>query len=206
MNNIQRNDPCHCGSNQKYKNCCLKKDAAQTQLQKVQNDVTRLITPATLPYIFWKKWSAACQRSEYGLLYNMMLDDSQIKMDFASKGDFFANLISLGLPYEPEWTLSKMKLTESVAHLLTHKDTGNFDKTAAVTLLTLKKTELGWRVENVRTGTYSQQNDDLTFDLFDMKSLEHDYIQKLKTGWIQPDLADKIQNNNTAENEEETHI
>lgn len=26
----ERNDPCHCGSGKKYKNCCQKKDNTQT--------------------------------------------------------------------------------------------------------------------------------------------------------------------------------
>lgn len=25
----KRNDPCHCGSGKKYKNCCLKKDSSK---------------------------------------------------------------------------------------------------------------------------------------------------------------------------------
>ncbi|MDP3889512.1 MAG: SEC-C metal-binding domain-containing protein [bacterium] len=28
--NIGRNEPCHCGSNKKYKKCCLTKDLSQT--------------------------------------------------------------------------------------------------------------------------------------------------------------------------------
>lgn len=27
---IGRNDPCHCGSGSKYKNCCIKKDDSST--------------------------------------------------------------------------------------------------------------------------------------------------------------------------------
>lgn len=26
MNNLGRNQPCHCGSGKKYKKCCLRKD------------------------------------------------------------------------------------------------------------------------------------------------------------------------------------
>jgi len=26
---LKRNDPCHCGSGKKYKNCCMKKDKSQ---------------------------------------------------------------------------------------------------------------------------------------------------------------------------------
>lgn len=28
---LKRNDPCHCGSGKKYKNCCLEKDQAGTK-------------------------------------------------------------------------------------------------------------------------------------------------------------------------------
>jgi hypothetical protein len=31
-----RNDPCHCGSGKKYKNCCLDKDEAKARKARVQ--------------------------------------------------------------------------------------------------------------------------------------------------------------------------
>jgi len=39
MPDIGRNDPCHCGSNKKYKKCCQDKDAAKehTALEKAWN-------------------------------------------------------------------------------------------------------------------------------------------------------------------------
>ena len=33
---LGRNDPCHCGSGQKYKKCCLAKDEQAVSLQRTQ--------------------------------------------------------------------------------------------------------------------------------------------------------------------------
>ena len=33
-----RNDPCHCGSGKKYKNCCLDKDEAKARKARVKAD------------------------------------------------------------------------------------------------------------------------------------------------------------------------
>jgi hypothetical protein len=35
-----RNDPCHCGSGKKYKQCCLEKDAAAARAARAQAPAT----------------------------------------------------------------------------------------------------------------------------------------------------------------------
>ncbi len=37
---IGRNDPCHCGSGRKYKQCCLPKDEAAARQARVEADKT----------------------------------------------------------------------------------------------------------------------------------------------------------------------
>jgi len=56
MNNIGRNDPCPCGSNKKYKKCCLiKKDEALKQ-EREQEDLE------------WNEWfKADCEEGQRNL-------------------------------------------------------------------------------------------------------------------------------------------
>lgn len=192
MNNQQRNEPCHCGSGKKYKNCCLKKDEAVAQLSKVQHDVRRVVTPNMGPYIFWKRWSAACQRDEFGLVYNLLLSTGPMRAKFTSDEDFFVNLKNIGLPFAPVWNLEKMKLTETSALFLVRR-VDDEDKNAdiSVALMTLRKTQLGWRVENIEQKICKPSKDFLlSFGLFDIKSTEHDYLVKCREGWVRPELAD----------------
>lgn len=46
-----RNDPCPCGSNKKYKNCCLDKQAANTVTQKLMWVVLVLVAAVSLVLI-----------------------------------------------------------------------------------------------------------------------------------------------------------
>jgi hypothetical protein len=49
--NLGRNDPCHCGSRKKYKQCCLAKDeAAEREARaKTQGEVSSVAEPAHVP-------------------------------------------------------------------------------------------------------------------------------------------------------------
>ncbi len=193
MNNQQRNELCHCGSGKKYKNCCMRKDEAQAQLSKQIYDVRREIRPNTTPYMFWKTWSAACRKQAFALVCDLCLDGSELSTRLrASESTFVSVQKEMGLPYEPEWTLDKIKLTESSCMFLCHLD--NEDKTAdkVVTLMTLKRTELGLRVENIQKVIKEATPDFLlSFDLFGVKSAEHDYLVKCREGWKRPDLTDE---------------
>ena len=100
MSKQQRNDMCACGSGKKYKNCCMRKDEARAQLSKQSFDVREVIGPKTTPYMFWKRWSTACSRNEFGLVYDMLLPGGELAQRFSSAEDFFANLNEIGLPFE----------------------------------------------------------------------------------------------------------
>lgn len=191
MNNQQRNEPCHCGSGKKYKNCCMRKDEAQAQLSKQTYDVRRVIGPNTSPYIFWKRWSAACSRNEFGLVYDMLLANGELADKFRTAEDFFVNINEIGLPYEGRWNLDKIKLTETSCMFLCHRmDTDDKRADQVCSLMTLKRTELGYRVENIQRSV-CRADDILSFDLFGVHSAECDYLKKLKTGWVRPDLTDE---------------
>lgn len=43
-----RNDPCPCGSNKKYKNCCLDKQAATSITQKLMLAIIILVVAVSL--------------------------------------------------------------------------------------------------------------------------------------------------------------
>ena len=193
MNNQQRNDLCACGSGKKYKNCCMRKDEAKAQLSKQQYDVRRVIGAETTPYMFWKRWSAACGRNEFGLVYDMLLPDGDLANRFSSAEDFFAGLNKIGLPYEGRWNLDGIKLTETRCMFLCHR-TDSEDKNADVicSLMTLQRTDMGYRVENIERKVCRPGNDfAITFDLFGVKSAHGDYTRKLQSGWVRPDLTDE---------------
>ena len=193
MNNQQRNELCHCGSGKKYKNCCMRKDQAQAQLSRQQFDVRRVIGPKTTPYAFWKRWSAACGRNEFGLVYDMLLPNGALSERFKSAEDFFVSINEIGLPYESRWNLDKIKLTETTCKYLCHR-TDSDDKNAdvIVSMMSLVRTDLGYRVEDIKRAVCKPTADfSLSFDIFDVPSAEGDYLKKLKTGWTRPDLTDE---------------
>ncbi len=193
MNNQQRNELCHCGSGKKYKNCCMRKDEAQAQLSKQQYDVRRVIGPKTSPYMFWKRWSAACGRNEFGLVYDMLLPNGELAEKFRTAEDFFVNINEIGLPYESRWNLDKIKLNGTKCMFLCHR-TDSEDKNADIicSLMTLQLTELGLRVENIQRAICKPTSDFiLSFDIFGVSSAETEYLKKTKTGWTRPDLTDE---------------
>jgi hypothetical protein len=193
MNNQQRNAPCHCGSGKKYKVCCMRKDEAQAQLSKQTYDVRRVIGPNTSPYIFWKRWSAACARNEFGLVHDMLLPGGELASKFSTAEDFFAHINEIGLPFEARWNLDKIKLNGTTCYFLCHR-TDSEDKNADVvcSMMTLKLTNLGLRVEKIEKQICKPNADFvLCFDIFGVQSADGDYQKKLKTGWTRPDLTDE---------------
>ena len=193
MNNQQRNELCHCGSGKKYKNCCMRKDEAQAQLAQQVYDVRREIRPNTTPYMFWKTWSAACRKQAFSLVRDLCLDGSDIraKLD-ASENTFVTTQKDLGLPFESDWTLDKIKLTESKCLFLCHYNDEDKNADNIVSLVSLVRTNAGLRVDDVRKVIRPASPDFmLSFDLFGIPSAEHDYLVKCKSGWTRPDLTDE---------------
>ncbi len=171
----------------------MRKDEAQAQLSKQQFDVRRVIAPNTSPYMFWKRWSAACGRNEFGLVYDMLLPNGELAEKFRTAEDFFVNINEIGLPYEGRWNLDKIKLNGTSCMFLCHR-TDSEDKAADVicSLMSLRRTELGLRVENIQRAVCKPTSDFvLSFDIFGIQSSEGDYLKKLKSGWTRPDLTDE---------------
>ncbi len=192
MSTLQRNDLCHCGSGKKYKNCCMNKDKAQEVLAQQKYDVRREINPNTTPYKFWKTWSAANSKQAFSLVNDLTVAGSELNDALKNaEGSFVKVQKDLGLPYEPAWTLDKIKLSETSCMFLAHLN--DEDKTAdnVVSMLTLKRTDQGLRVESVKKVIREASPDFiLSFDLFGVKSADHDYQVKCREGWTRPDLTD----------------
>lgn len=171
----------------------MRKDEAQAQLSKQQYDVRRVIGPNTSPYLFWKRWSAACSRNEFGLVYDMLLPNGELAEKFRTAEDFFVNISNIGLPFETRWNLDKIKINGVTVMFLCHR-TDSDDKNADVicSLMTCKRTELGLRVENIQRAICKASSDFiLSFDIFGVKSADADYLKKLQSGWTRPDLTDE---------------
>lgn len=204
MNNQQRNDACRCGSGKKYKACCMRKEEAQAQLSRQKYDIRTVIDATTSPYIFWKRWSAACNRNEYGLIYEMLLPDGALAERFKTVEDFFVSLSEIGLPFEPVWNLDKIKLTETKCLFLCHR-VDDVDKNAdkIFSLVSLERTVDGYRVEGIQKKILKASEEYiLSFDLFGIESTEHALILKQMSGWKRPDLADVESKSVTADADE----
>lgn len=192
MNKQQRNDLCACGSGKKYKNCCMRKDEAKAQLSKQKYDVREVIGVKTTPYMFWKRWSAACSRNEFGLVYDMLLPGGELAQKFRSAEDFFVNLNEIGLPYEGRWNLDVIKVTDSGVSFLCHR-TDSDDNNADVicSLMVLRRTDVGFRVEKLERRVCKPGADfSLSMDVFGESTVYGGYLTKLKSGWVRPDLTD----------------
>lgn len=171
----------------------MRKDMAQSEIAQSRYDVRRVIGPKTTPYMFWKNWSAACGRNEFGLVFDMLLPNGELAEKFKTAEDFFANINEIGLPYEPRWTLDKIKLTNTQCLYMCHRSDSD-DKNAdiVVSMMTLQRTELGYRVENIqRIVSKPSPEFILSFDLFNIPTTEGDYLKKLASGWKRPDLSDE---------------
>lgn len=193
MNKQQRNDMCACGSGKKYKNCCMRKDEAQAQLSKQRFDVREVIGVKTTPYMFWKRWSTACSRNEFGLVYDMLLPGGELAQRFSSAEDFFVNLNELGLPYEDRWNLDVIRVTETGVVFLCHRvDSADNNADVVCSLMTLRRTDAGLRVENLERKVCKPGADFiLAIDTFGGQTTYGDYLRKRKTGWTRPDLGDE---------------
>lgn len=193
MSTLSRNDLCHCGSGKKYKNCCMNKDKAQEVLAQQKYDVRREIRPNTTPYQFWKTWSAANSKQAFSLVSDMTVAGSELNEALKSaEGSFVKVQKDLGLPYEPAWTLDKIKLTETTCMFLAHLDEEDKAADNVVSMVTLQRTEMGLRVESVKKVIKPASPDFiLSFDLFGVPSADHDYQVKVRGGFVRPDLTDE---------------
>lgn len=193
MSKQQRNDMCACGSGKKYKNCCMRKDEARAQLSKQSFDVREVIGPKTTPYMFWKRWSTACSRNEFGLVYDMLLPGGELAQRFSSAEDFFANLNEIGLPFEDRWVLDVMRLSGSTVSFLCHRvDSDDNNADVVCSLMTMQITDMGLRVENIERKVCKRGDDfALVMDSFGTQTAFGALTKKIKSGWTRPDLGDE---------------
>ncbi len=192
---LMRNDPCHCGSKKKYKQCCMKADEASKRLARSTTDVTEVVTPQMIPYFFWKEWNSARARGDYGLLYDMTHEDGTYREGFSSREEYYTKAQGHPVPSGPDWMLEKILLDEGDARVLYSR--GARDRRSAhvdLQLMHLRRTADGWRVYDVQ---YSQQSSALSleeavsFDHFGVETLEAKWLRQVKDGYERPDLADR---------------
>ncbi len=191
---MQRNDPCHCGSGRKYKVCCMRKDEARKQLSQSSVDVNTYITAQTKPYTFWQRWSKALQRSDYGLVFELLTQDGELKHAFKNEEDFFGNLQGMDLPAKPNWSLLKLKIDNDRLYFLTKRIEKSRHLKQRYCLMRLQQTEGGWRVDALES-LAKNADEAIYFDDFEkmaLSSAEKTYCEKLANGWQRPNLADRI--------------
>ena len=49
MKKVRRNDPCPCGSGQKFKKCCLHKQSSNQSISWTDDDGIHLVSPGSAP-------------------------------------------------------------------------------------------------------------------------------------------------------------
>ena len=121
----------------------------------------------------------------------MLLPNGSLAEKFRTAEDFFVNINERGLPFETRWILDKIKLNGVTCMFLCHRaDTDDKNSDVVCSLMTMKRTELGLRVENIQRAV-CKAGDALSFELFGVQSADGDYMKKLATGWVRPDLTDE---------------
>src|SRR5690554_3026814 len=69
--NIGRNDPCPCGSGQKYKKCCSRTHQVQREAAKQQTGAAQLISPSTNPWKLFKLLQGVNDNNMHALYHDM---------------------------------------------------------------------------------------------------------------------------------------
>ncbi len=192
---LMRNDPCHCGSAKKYKQCCMKADEARKRLARSTTDVKEVVTPQMIPYFFWKEWNNARGRGDFGLLYDMTHEDGTYRARFASREDYYSKAQGQPVPSGSDWMLEKILLDEGDARVLYSRGARSRRSVHIdLQLMHLRRTVDGWRVYDV---AYAQQptalplEEAVSFDAFGVETLESVWLQRVRDGYERPDLADR---------------
>lgn len=86
--NIGRNDPCPCGSGNKYKKCCQRAHRLQKESEKAANQPHRLIGPKSIPLRVYKVLAQVNGNNAIGLFYDLTHDAGPFRTRYKSKSDF----------------------------------------------------------------------------------------------------------------------
>lgn len=92
---IGRNDPCPCGSGQKYKKCCFRTHQVQKEAAKTNRSVENLIGAGTSPWDFYKLLAQTHKSNLVNLFWEMGHDLGAFRERYPSK-EAFIRAISAG--------------------------------------------------------------------------------------------------------------
>ncbi len=170
--------------------------AAPATSKKPPRSIQRVIGPATIPYTFWKQWNKARLRGEMELMFDMTHPDGPFRSRIGTSTEAFIEYArSNNLPLGPDWYLAKIKISDSVAHLLSCRgldDPGT--RTLDLELLTLHRVREGWRIFDVTALRKSKDKGQETFfgfDDFGIASADAALHKRVSEGFVRPDLADR---------------
>ena len=141
--NIGRNDPCPCGSGQKYKKCCQRSHRLQKESEKKSNEPHRLIGSASLPLRVYKVLSQVHANNAVGLFYELCHDQGPLRTRFADKSAFVEAIDSgdTFLPAAKDFEFLHIRLDEPHTYLVLRYDDPKLSSTQ-FQVITLRRNEV----------------------------------------------------------------
>lgn len=170
---------------------------AATASAKPARTIQRVISPATIPYTFWKQWNKARLRGELELMFDMTHAGGPFRAKAGGTLEAFeAYARTQTLPFGGDWYLAKIKIEgdSTTAYLLACRgldDPGV--RTLDLELMTLRRAREGWRVFDVASTRKPKEKGADTFfgfDDFGIASADFVHYKRVQEGYVRPDLAD----------------
>ncbi len=89
---IGRNDPCPCGSGQKYKRCCFRAHQVQREAAKQKTSAAQLISPSTNPWKFFKLLQDVNENNMHALYHDMAHELGPFRARYADVTQFLQDV------------------------------------------------------------------------------------------------------------------
>jgi hypothetical protein len=88
FSNVRRNDPCPCGSGQKFKKCCFRKQLIHAETERETVSLDKFIDGEQDAYLWFKGVRQIVNRRDWKLLYETFAEDSAVKERFPTTESF----------------------------------------------------------------------------------------------------------------------
>ncbi|TXD31935.1 hypothetical protein FRC96_19525 [Lujinxingia vulgaris] len=85
---IGRNDPCPCGSGQKYKRCCQRTHQLQKESEKQSREPHQLIGSKTIPYKVYKVLTQVYESNALAFYYDLSHEAGPFRERYSEKSAF----------------------------------------------------------------------------------------------------------------------
>jgi hypothetical protein len=164
---------------------------------KPARTIQRVISPATIPYTFWKQWNKARLRGEMALMFDMTHAEGPFRAKAGGTPESFeAFARTQALPFGGDWYLAKIKVDgdNTTAYLLACRGLNDPGvRTLDLELMTLHRAREGWRVFDAASMRKSKEKGADTFfgfDDFGIASADFALHKRVQEGFVRPDLAD----------------